>query len=208
MKGAEKLRSMRILVDLNRCQGYGQCVFLAPERVRAARRGGPHVRPGSRRGAATRRWSARRRRARCRPFASITRTREHEQQTNGAFSTSGHVVIVGASLAGLRAAEALRKGGFQGRLTLVGDEPYEPYDRPPLSKQVLSGRAGPGSTALPQNAGLDAEWRLGTAAAGLDLAGKRVRLADGEEIGYDRLLIATGTRARPGPTRRKPRWTA
>jgi 3-phenylpropionate/trans-cinnamate dioxygenase ferredoxin reductase component len=65
---------------------------------------------------------------------------------SGAFSTDGHVVIVGASLAGLRAAEALRKGGFAGRLTLVGDEPYEPYDRPPLSKQVLAGRIRPEST--------------------------------------------------------------
>ena len=119
--------------------------------------------------------------------------------TNGAISANGHVVVVGASLAGLRAAEALRKGGFQGRLTLVGDEPYAPYDRPPLSKQVLAGRIAPESTALPQAAGLDAEWRLGSAAVGLDLAGKRVRLADGDELGYDRLLIATGTRARPWP---------
>ena len=118
---------------------------------------------------------------------------------NGAFSTGGHVVIVGASLAGLRAAESLRKEGFRGRLTLVGDEPYEPYDRPPLSKQVLTGRVAPESTALPQAAGLDAEWRLGTPAVGLDLAGKRVRLADGDEVGFDRLLIATGTRARPWP---------
>jgi NADPH-dependent 2,4-dienoyl-CoA reductase/sulfur reductase-like enzyme len=118
---------------------------------------------------------------------------------NGAFGANGHVVIVGASLAGLRAAEALREGGFRGRLTLVGDEPYEPYDRPPLSKQVLTGRAAPESTALPQASGLDAEWRLGTPAVGLDLAGKRVRLADGDELGFDRVLIATGTRARPWP---------
>jgi NADPH-dependent 2,4-dienoyl-CoA reductase/sulfur reductase-like enzyme len=116
-----------------------------------------------------------------------------------AFSTDGHVVIVGASLAGLRAAESLRRGGFKGRLTLVGDEPYEPYDRPPLSKQVLTGRFPPESTTLPQADGLDAEWRLGIPAVGLDLAGKRVRLADGDEIGFDRLLIATGTRARPWP---------
>ena len=118
---------------------------------------------------------------------------------NGAFSTGGHVVIVGASLAGLRAAESLRKEGFRGRLTLVGDEPYEPYDRPPLSKQVLTGRAEPESTALPQASGLDADWRLGIPAVGLDLPGKRVRLADGDEVGFDRLLIATGTRARPWP---------
>lgn len=110
-----------------------------------------------------------------------------------------NVVIVGASLAGLRAAEALRKGGFEGALTVVGDEPYGPYDRPPLSKQVLTGRAGPEATALPQAPGLDAEWRLGVAAVGLDRAGKRVRLADGGEVGFDRLLIATGTRARPWP---------
>lgn len=84
---------------------------------------------------------------------------------SSAFSTDGHVVIVGASLAGLRAAEALRKGGFGGRLTLVGDEPY---DRPPLSKQVLAGRIPPESTALPQDSGLEAEWRLGTPAVGLD----------------------------------------
>jgi NADPH-dependent 2,4-dienoyl-CoA reductase/sulfur reductase-like enzyme len=118
---------------------------------------------------------------------------------DGAFRTSGHVVIVGASLAGLRAAESLRMGGFRGRLTLVGDEPYEPYDRPPLSKQVLMGRAAPEATGLPQARGLDVQWRLGTAAVGLDLTGKRVRLADGGEVGFDRLLIATGTRARPWP---------
>src|SRR6476661_8360259 len=114
---------------------------------------------------------------------------------DGAFRENGHVVVVGASLAGLRAAEALRKGGFRGRLTLVGDEPYAPYDRPPLSKQVLAGQVAPESTELPQDSGLDAEWRLGTAAVGLDLAGKRVHLADGEELGFDRLLITTGTRA-------------
>ena len=55
------------------------------------------------------------------------------------FRSSGRIVIVGASLAGLRAAEALREEGFRGRLTIIGDEPYEPYDRPPLSKQVLHG---------------------------------------------------------------------
>ena len=118
---------------------------------------------------------------------------------NGAMSTNGHFVIVGASLAGLRAAEGLREAGFTGRLTLVGDEPYEPYDRPPLSKQVLMGRVAPESTELPQARGLDIEWRLGTPAVGLDLTGKRVRLADGDEVGFDRLLIATGTRARPWP---------
>ncbi|MEU2156347.1 FAD-dependent oxidoreductase [Streptomyces sp. NPDC019396] len=111
----------------------------------------------------------------------------------------GRVVVVGASLAGLRAAETLRDEGFAGSLTLIGDEPYEPYDRPPLSKGVLLGRATPDHTALPRRRALDAEWRLGVPAAGLDMAARRVRLADGEEVPYDRLLIATGVRARPWP---------
>ena len=60
-----------------------------------------------------------------------------------AFKADGHIVIVGASLAGLRGAEALRDEGFGGRLTIIGDEPHEPYDRPPLSKQVLEGWVKP-----------------------------------------------------------------
>jgi 3-phenylpropionate/trans-cinnamate dioxygenase ferredoxin reductase subunit len=112
---------------------------------------------------------------------------------------SGRIVIVGASLAGLRAAEALRKEGFRGQLTLIGGEPYEPYDRPPLSKQVLTGWVPADHTLLPRQREIDAEWRLGVAAAGLDLKSKQVRLANGDQIGFDRLLIATGTRARPWP---------
>ncbi|MEV7008598.1 FAD-dependent oxidoreductase [Streptosporangium sp. NPDC051022] len=114
-----------------------------------------------------------------------------------AFRRQGRVVVVGASLAGLRAAETLREEGFTGSLTVIGDEPHEPYDRPPLSKQVLLGRTAADDTALPRRVRLDARWLLGVAATGLDLAGKRVRLADGEEVEYDRLLIATGARARP-----------
>ncbi|HEX2297309.1 MAG TPA: FAD-dependent oxidoreductase [Pseudonocardiaceae bacterium] len=109
------------------------------------------------------------------------------------------IVIVGASLAGLRAAETLREEGFTGSLTLIGEERQEPYDRPPLSKQVLLGRTASEHTALPRRRALNAEWRLGVRATGLDLANKRVRLADGKEVGFDRLLIATGVRARPWP---------
>ncbi|QHC28372.1 NAD(P)/FAD-dependent oxidoreductase [Streptomyces sp. HF10] len=111
----------------------------------------------------------------------------------------GRIAIVGASLAGLRAAETLRAEGFAGELTLIGDEPYEPYDRPPLSKAVLLGRADPLRTELPRRREIDAKWRLGVAATGLDLTAGRVRLSDGDEVEYDRLLIATGVRARPWP---------
>ncbi|MCF3106317.1 FAD-dependent oxidoreductase [Streptomyces roseoverticillatus] len=111
----------------------------------------------------------------------------------------GRIVIVGASLAGLRAAETLRDEGFEGELTLVGDEPRLPYDRPPLSKQVLLGKAGAEDCGLPGRRALDARWRLGVGATGLDPAGKSVVLADGERLPFDRLLIATGTRARPWP---------
>ncbi|MFJ5533454.1 NAD(P)/FAD-dependent oxidoreductase [Streptomyces sp. NPDC093261] len=115
------------------------------------------------------------------------------------FRAHGRIVIVGASLAGLRAAEALREEGFSGPLTIIGEEPYEPYDRPPLSKQVLKGWVPADHTKLPRLREVDADWRLGVAATGLDRATRHVRLADGEQVPYDRLLIATGTRARQWP---------
>ncbi|MFE1601087.1 NAD(P)/FAD-dependent oxidoreductase [Methylobacterium sp. ID0610] len=111
----------------------------------------------------------------------------------------GHTLIVGASLAGLRAAEALRREGHRGPITLVGDEPHRPYDRPPLSKRVLSGEERPDRTTLPSHPGLDLAWRLGAAAVGLDLSARAVALATGERIAFDTLLIATGTRARAWP---------
>ncbi len=109
------------------------------------------------------------------------------------------VVVVGASLGGLKGAEALRENGFTGTLTVIGDEAGEPYDRPPLSKAVLAGRAGAEETLLPRLVDLDAEWIDGVAATGLDTARRVVSLADGREVGYDRVLITTGTRARAWP---------
>jgi 3-phenylpropionate/trans-cinnamate dioxygenase ferredoxin reductase component len=114
------------------------------------------------------------------------------------------VVVVGASLAGLRAAEELRHRGFGGRLTVVGDEEHRPYDRPPLSKQVLAGSWDLDRIELTVGGaggldGLDVDWRLGTRATGLDSAGRRVTLAGGEELPYEGLVIATGARPRSLP---------
>lgn len=114
-------------------------------------------------------------------------------------STPNNVVIVGAALAGLRTAEALRDGGYDGQLTLIGDEKHAPYDRPPLSKQVLRGWVSPWETTLPRLRAVSAVWRLGTAATRLDRARRRIELSDGETVTYDRLVIATGSRARLWP---------
>lgn len=112
-----------------------------------------------------------------------------------------HVAVVGASLAGLHAARALRRHGYDGTLTLVGDEPRLPYDRPPLSKQVLAGTWEPERTALlsERDDDLALDWRLGTRAAELDPRGRRVVLADGSEVAYDGLVIATGAAPRTLP---------
>lgn len=109
------------------------------------------------------------------------------------------IVVVGASLAGLRAAEALRGNGYGGPLAIVGDEPYLPYDRPPLSKHVLAGELAPDATELPNLVPLDARWHLGQAAIGLDRHARTVTLAGGIVLPFDRLLIATGAKARPWP---------
>jgi 3-phenylpropionate/trans-cinnamate dioxygenase ferredoxin reductase subunit len=105
-------------------------------------------------------------------------------------------VVVGASLAGLRAAEGLRAGGYDGRLVLVGAETHPPYDRPPLSKQVLLGKVTPEATALPVPDSLEVEWVLGTAAEGLSLAEGSLLLEGGRSMGFDRLVIATGAHPR------------
>src|SRR5919107_2023259 len=116
-------------------------------------------------------------------------------------ASSRRIVIVGASLAGLHAAEARRAEGFTGDLTMLGDEPYEPYDRPPLSKRVLAGRMSAGHALLPRTRDLGAEWLLGVAASGLDAAGHPGLLSDGRQVSFDKVLICTGTRARSWPNR-------
>jgi len=112
------------------------------------------------------------------------------------------VVVVGASAAGLSAAETLRRQGYDGSLTLVGQEPHPPYDRPPLSKQILDGTWEPERVHLRRPADLDAldlDLRLGVRAVALAPAARTVTLADGTELGYDGLIIATGVRPRRLP---------
>ncbi|SDD22728.1 Reductase C-terminal [Geodermatophilus telluris] len=111
------------------------------------------------------------------------------------------VAVVGASLAGLSAARALRERSYDGRVVVVGDEVHAPYDRPPLSKDFLAGRASLDDIALgaPDDEDLALEWRLGTTAVGLDPAGRAVLLADGSEVRADGVVLATGARARRLP---------
>ncbi|NNL68273.1 MAG: FAD-dependent oxidoreductase [Myxococcales bacterium] len=110
------------------------------------------------------------------------------------------IVVVGASLAGLRAVETLRREGFSGQLTVIGDEPHRPYDRPPLSKEILTGKWELARTALPgADEDHDADWRLGARAERLDAGAREVVLDSGERIGFDGLLIATGARVRRLP---------
>lgn len=117
------------------------------------------------------------------------------------------VVVVGASLAGLSSARALRTLGFDGPLTLVGDEPHPPYDRPPLSKEFLAGRADRGDIRLgvPEDDQLELRQVLGVAAVGLDRGEGAVLLADGERLPADGVVLATGAAPRdlplPGPRR-------
>jgi 3-phenylpropionate/trans-cinnamate dioxygenase ferredoxin reductase subunit len=112
------------------------------------------------------------------------------------------IVVVGAGAAGATTAETLRAQGYDGRLTLVGAEPHEPYDRPPLSKQILAGSWQPDRVRLRapdtyDRLGID--LRLGTDAVGLDRSGRTVELADGTRLPADAVVVATGVRPRRLP---------
>jgi len=117
------------------------------------------------------------------------------------------IVMVGAGQAGYWSAHTLRRHGYGGQIVLVGSEPHPPYERPPLSKQVLKGEAEPPSAWLttPEKlADLKVEFMSGRTAVALDRQGCQVELQDGTRIGYDRLLLTTGSRPRrlnlPGET--------
>lgn len=114
--------------------------------------------------------------------------------------TLRRIVVVGASLAGLSAARELRQAGFKGQITIVGEEAERPYDRPPLSKQIITGNLKPEELALENiEEKLDIEWLLGITAKELDLDNKAIHLEDGNVVEYDGLIIATGARPRVIP---------
>jgi NADPH-dependent 2,4-dienoyl-CoA reductase/sulfur reductase-like enzyme/ferredoxin len=223
---------MRLVVDLTRCEGFGQCAFMAPdvfrmrgnevlwedpepadaqrERVLRAAAACPVQairvdRVDAEESAARIAWrKATAARSKAVPQQSVPPQRAGGRSPRDLISAaleefrhSGRIVIVGASLAGLAAAAFLRREGFAGTLTMIGDEPDKPYDRPPLSKQILGGWIPPDHSGLPRIDDVDARWLLGVPAVGLDMDGNRVRLGDGSTVDYDRMLIATGTRARP-----------
>ena len=212
---------MRVVVDLTRCEGYAQCAFAAPGVFKMGVADTLHYNPSPNeaereqvlRAAAacpvqaihvsesgTMNPPLRRLRPPLRslpPKAPPRRTQVPRDGGPAAFRRGGRVVVVGASLAGLAAAAALRSEGFSGSLAMIGDEPHESYDRPPLSKDALAGWVQAERTALPTLEGIDE--RLGVRAVELDLDAKRVHLADGQAVEFDRVLIATGTRARRWP---------
>lgn len=105
------------------------------------------------------------------------------------------IVIVGASLAGLSVARALRAAEFAGELTVVGAEVSRPYDRPPLTKDFLRGSCSTADLALETDEDLDAHWLLGVPAARLDAGERRVTLADGRTVSGDGVVLATGADA-------------
>jgi 3-phenylpropionate/trans-cinnamate dioxygenase ferredoxin reductase component len=109
------------------------------------------------------------------------------------------IIVIGAGQAGGWAAKTLRSEGFAGRIVFIGDEQHLPYERPPLSKAVLAGEAAPETTHLFKPGALEElrlEWRRGERAAAIDRDAKRVVLSHGELIGYDKLILCTGGRAR------------
>src|SRR5690349_10315872 len=110
-----------------------------------------------------------------------------------------HMVIVGGGQAGGQAVETLRRRGHLGPITLVGDEALLPYQRPPLSKKFLAGTLERDRLLIRHGeyyAEHAIETRLGYAAVSIDCARRRVEIADGSHVDYDRLLLATGSSAR------------
>ncbi|MCR3721986.1 MULTISPECIES: NAD(P)/FAD-dependent oxidoreductase [Prauserella salsuginis group] len=117
-------------------------------------------------------------------------------------SSEPGVVVIGAGQAGVHVADALREGGYHGAVTIVGDEPGVPYERPPLSKGFLVGTTAPESLRLrdPEHfMKRRIKLRIGVAARRVDTVGRTVALADGMRLGYDHLVLATGAAPRGLP---------
>jgi NADPH-dependent 2,4-dienoyl-CoA reductase/sulfur reductase-like enzyme/ferredoxin len=205
---------MRVIVDLTRCEGYAQCAFAAPGAFKMHFSDALQYNPSP---GEAEREQVLRAAAACpvqaihvsetgtftapliprRPTPAVRKAGAPGAVDAAAFQRTGRVVVVGASLAGLATASALRAEGFGGSLAVIGDEPYVTYDRPPLSKQVLTGWVQAERTALPQPRDIDE--RLGVRAVRLDLDAKRIELGDGQALEFDKLVIATGTQARQWP---------
>jgi NADPH-dependent 2,4-dienoyl-CoA reductase/sulfur reductase-like enzyme/ferredoxin len=175
---------MKINVDLDRCTGHGVCESILDTVFEVGDDGMVHLlveAPGSRR-----------------------RVPDASAQPGGLTMTEvdAHLVVVGASLAGLRAVESARRAGFAGVITLVGAEEHLPYDRPPLSKEFLTAVEAPAATTLRAESVLRDELqvhlRLGSPATALDPAGRTVWVGN-EPLHYTALVIATGATPRSLP---------
>ena len=175
---------MKIVLDRARCEGHGLCEEAAPQLMHLDDDGelvlDREEIDGGRPAARERRCP--RVPGRCAPdrmSASVIR----------------RIVVVGNGIAGLTAADTMRDAGFDGELTIVGDERHPPYSRPALSKALLSGGADASAHGLPAPTH-GARELLGVRASGLDPERRRVTLDDATELPYDRLVVATGSRAR------------
>lgn len=117
------------------------------------------------------------------------------------------IAVVGAGLGGLRVAERLRAAGHTGRIVVLGEEPHPPYNRPPLSKEVLRGTMTLEKLPFRQRAATaDVEWRLGTRVDAVDLDARTLTTSDGESVSWDGLVVATGVRARRLHLDADPAW--
>ena len=191
---------MKLVVDLTRCQGYGQCAYFAPgvfqmrgneilmdnpdpdddqrERVMRAAAACPvqaiRVDGIARRDAAALAPETGPESGTGPGLAAAVPAQRTAPGIIAAavetFRRSGRIVIVGASLAGMTAAAVMRRDGFTGSITIIGDEKYQPYDRPPLSKGVFEGLIPADHTELPGD--VNAQWLLGVPVTGVDYAGK------------------------------------
>lgn len=197
-EGPVRPKTVRVQVDLTKCAGFAQCCFAAPNVFWMLSSEGLdyHGAPPVEEEALVRRAAAA-----C-PVQAITIGPPIEPASwpRKALNRAGsRVAIIGGSLAGLSAARVLSARAEATEVVIVGEEPDLPYDRPALSKSLLTGRLPPGAVDLPGADNLDVTWLTGRKAVSLDPAGGAVHLDNGEALTFDRLLITTGARARSWP---------